>query len=102
MFAKGDRRLAPVILEAYKRGCYFDGWEECFKYDTWMQVFEDLGVDPRFYCQRPIGLDEVTLGLIWTTALPMISWCGSTTRLLLPRPPNPATVPAAAAVPIIC
>ena len=60
VFAKGDRRLAPVILEAYKRGCYFDGWEECFKYDTWMQVFEDLGIDPRFYCQRPIGLDEVT------------------------------------------
>ena len=29
VFAKGDRRLAPVILEAYKRGCYFDGWEEC-------------------------------------------------------------------------
>ena len=52
VFAKGDRRLAPVILEAYKRGCYFDGWEECFKYDTWMQVFEDLGIDPKFYCQR--------------------------------------------------
>jgi len=60
VFAKGDRRLAPVILEAYKRGCYFDGWEECFKYDTWMQVFEDLDIDPKFYCQRPIGLDEVT------------------------------------------
>ena len=60
VFAKGDRRLAPVILEAYKRGCYFDGWDECFRYDTWMQTFEDLGVDPFFYCQRPIGLDEVT------------------------------------------
>ena len=60
VFAKGDRRLAPVILEAYKRGCYFDGWEECFKYDTWMKVFEDMGVDPKFYCQRAIGLDEVT------------------------------------------
>ena len=34
VFAKGDRRLAPVIVEAYKRGCYFDGWEECFKYVT--------------------------------------------------------------------
>ena len=62
VFAKGDRRLAPVILEAYKRGCYFDGWEECFKYDTWMQVFEDMGIDPKFYCQRAIGLDEVTPG----------------------------------------
>ena len=52
--------LAPVIVEAYKRGCYFDGWEECFKYDTWMQTFADLGIDPAFYCQRPIALDEVT------------------------------------------
>ena len=60
VFAKGDRRLAPVIVEAYKRGCYFDGWEECFKYDTWMQTFADMGIDPAFYCQRAIGLDEVT------------------------------------------
>ena len=60
VFAKGDRRLAPVIVKAYKRGCYFDGWEECFKYDTWLQTFADLGIDPAFYCQRPIGLDEVT------------------------------------------
>ena len=47
-------------MEAYKRGCYFDGWEECFKYDTWLQTFADLGIDPAFYCQRPSGLDEVT------------------------------------------
>ena len=60
VFAKGDRRLAPVIVEAYKRGCYFDGWEECFQYDTWLQTFADMGIDPAFYCQRPIGLDEVT------------------------------------------
>ena len=37
-----------------------DGWEECFQYDTWLKVFEDMGIDPKFYCQRPIGLDEVT------------------------------------------
>lgn len=60
VFAKGDRRLAPALVEAYKRGCFFDGWEECFRYDTWMQVFADLGIDPYFYCQRPIALDEVT------------------------------------------
>ena len=47
-------------MEAYKRGCYFDGWEECFQYDTWMQTFADMGIDPAFYCQRAIGLDEVT------------------------------------------
>lgn len=60
VFAKGDRRLAPVLVEAYKRGCFFDGWEECFDYDKWMQTFADMGVDPAFYCQRAIALDEVT------------------------------------------
>lgn len=60
VFAKGDRRLGKVLLEAYRRGCAFDGWEEHFLFDTWMQVFEDLGVDPSFYVHRPIGLDEVT------------------------------------------
>ena len=58
VFAKGDRRLAPALVEAYRRGCYFDGWEECFQYDTWMKVFEDLGIDPHFYCNRAISLDE--------------------------------------------
>ena len=60
VFAKGDRRLAPVLVAAYRNGCYFDGWEECFKYDTWMETFAKLGVDPHFYANRPIGLDEVT------------------------------------------
>ncbi len=60
VFAKGDRRLSKVLVEAYRRGCYFDGWDDCFHYDTWLQVFEDLGLDTRFYANRMIGLDEIT------------------------------------------
>lgn len=60
VFAKGDRRLAPVIVEAYRRGCFFDGWEECFRYNTWVEVFRDLNVDMDFYAHRAIALDEVT------------------------------------------
>ena len=60
MFAKGDRRLGRVLLEAYRRGCFFDGWEEHFHFDTWMQTFADLGVDPAFYVNRPLALDETT------------------------------------------
>lgn len=60
VFAKGDRRLGKVLLEAYRRGCYFDGWEEHFYYDTWMETFRDLGLDPAFYANRVIALDEVT------------------------------------------
>jgi radical SAM superfamily enzyme YgiQ (UPF0313 family) len=60
VFAKGDRRLGAVLLEAYKRGCYFDGWDDHFLYDTWLAVFRDLGVDPAFYANRAIPVDEVT------------------------------------------
>ncbi len=60
VFAKGDRRLGRVLLEAYRRGCFFDGWEEHFHFDTWMQTFADLGVDPAFYVNRPLALDETT------------------------------------------
>lgn len=60
VFAKGDRRLAAVLVRAYQLGCYFDGWEECFRYDAWMQAFAELGIDPHFYANRAIGLDEVT------------------------------------------
>ena len=60
VFAKGDRRLAPVILDAYRHGCYFDGWEEHFKYAEWLECFNRAGLDPQFYSRRVIGLDEVT------------------------------------------
>ena len=58
VFAKGDRRLGDVLLEAFRRGCYFDSWEEHFRFDTWMQVFRDMGVDPAFYANRALGFDE--------------------------------------------
>lgn len=58
VFAKGDRRLGAVLLEAFRRGCYFDSWEEHFHFDTWMQVFRDMGVDPAFYANRALGFDE--------------------------------------------
>lgn len=59
VFARGDRRLCDVMYEAYKRGCKFDSWDEHFKYDTWMQVMDDLGIDPAFYANRKRSYDEV-------------------------------------------
>ena len=53
VFAKGDRRLGAVLLEAFRRS-----WEEHFHFDTWMQVFRDMGVDPAFYANRALGFDE--------------------------------------------
>jgi radical SAM superfamily enzyme YgiQ (UPF0313 family) len=58
VFARGDKSLGLVILEAWKRGARFDGWTECFDMKRWEDAFRDLGVDPEFYACRPRGLDE--------------------------------------------
>lgn len=57
-FARGDRRLADVIIKAYELGCKFDGWQEHFKYDKWMEAFEACGIDPDFYT-RERSYDEI-------------------------------------------
>jgi radical SAM family uncharacterized protein/radical SAM-linked protein len=49
VFSRGDRRLGPAILEAWKRGCRFDGWSEHLRFDTWASVFADLGLDAAGY-----------------------------------------------------
>ena len=59
VFARGDRRLAPVIKRAVELGCKFDGWGEYFRFDLWMQAFEDCGIDPDFYCARQREYTEI-------------------------------------------
>ncbi|EHQ91880.1 TIGR03960 family B12-binding radical SAM protein [Desulfosporosinus youngiae] len=59
VFAKGDRRLAPLLEWAVKRGCRFDGWSEQFQYDVWMEGFKELGIDPRFYANRAMDYDDI-------------------------------------------
>lgn len=58
VFARGDRRLLPAVIEAVKSGCRFDGWDEHFKFDKWMQAFEKCGIDPDWYL-RERSYDEV-------------------------------------------
>lgn len=59
VFARGDRRLGPVLLRAHELGCRFDGWADHFDMDKWMQAFEDTGVDPDWYALRERNFDEV-------------------------------------------
>lgn len=59
VMARGDRRLCEAIYEAWKAGCKFDGWDECYKYDVWMEVFGRLGIDLDFYAHRVRSYDEI-------------------------------------------
>lgn len=59
VFARGDRRIAQVILAAYERGCLFDSWSEFFDNDKWMECFEACGIDIGFYTTRTRAENEI-------------------------------------------
>lgn len=59
VLARGDRRVCPVIYEAFKMGCKFDSWGEYFHFDVWMNAFEKCSVDPKFFANRRREYTEV-------------------------------------------
>ncbi len=59
VFARGDRRVAEVILDAYKSGCVFDAWNEYFHYDKWLEAFDKNGLSIEFYNERERSIDEI-------------------------------------------
>lgn len=52
ILARGDRRVADVLEATYKKGAIFDAWSEYFRYDLWMEAFEEAGINPEFYTLR--------------------------------------------------
>ena len=63
-FARGDRRLGPVIETAVKSGARLDGWDEYFNYAKWYDAFRTCGLEESFYTTRGYGEDEI---LPWDT-----------------------------------
>lgn len=59
VFARGDRKVADVILKAYEKGCIYDAWGEYFKYQTWVDCFNECQVDMDFYTTRTRSDEEI-------------------------------------------
>lgn len=59
VFARGDRKLCKVMLKACEKGFRFDGWNDCFDFDAWMDIFKECGIDPDFYTTRKRSFDEI-------------------------------------------
>ncbi|HMC66553.1 MAG TPA: hypothetical protein VKI65_16590 [Gemmataceae bacterium] len=59
VLTRGDRRIAPALEEAWRRGCRLDGWCECFQPKIWWQTFADLGIDSASYSQRTRPMSEL-------------------------------------------
>ncbi len=49
VMARGDRRLAPVIERAWRRGARFDSWDECADLDRWREALAHFDLDPNAY-----------------------------------------------------
>ena len=64
VFARGDRRLGPVIETAVRSGAMLDGWDEYFNYAKWYAAFRQCGIEEDFYTVRGYGEEEI---LPWDT-----------------------------------
>ena len=49
VLARGDRKVAKVILNAYKKGSFFDSWGEFFSRENWDTAFSEEKVEKQVY-----------------------------------------------------
>jgi len=68
VFSRGDRRLAPVLVNAHHRGCRLDAWSEELRLEPWLEAFKDAGLDPDFYLrarnpEEPLPWDHLDCGV---------------------------------------
>ena len=69
LWARGDRRLLPLLIEAYRLGCCFDGWTDHFRYDRWLEACRKTGIDmdhpvaPRRRLEEPLPWDHIDSGV---------------------------------------
>lgn len=68
--SRGGRDLAPVIVEAWRRGARFDAWTEQFSLSRWEEAAESCGIDLRVVAQTPYDLD---VRLPWEHVSPGVS-----------------------------
>ncbi|MEQ2444643.1 TIGR03960 family B12-binding radical SAM protein [Pseudoflavonifractor sp. CLA-AP-H29] len=59
VFARGDRRVADVIEEAWRNGAKFDSWSEYFDFQHWQDAFASCGLSMDFYAARQRDKDEI-------------------------------------------
>ena len=57
--ARGDRRCAQVILNAYEKGAIYDAWSESFDYHIWKEAFAETNTDIDFYTLRERSTEEI-------------------------------------------
>lgn len=68
VFARGDRRLAGLIEEAWKRGARLDAWSDHFNLKLWQEAAQALNLELTAYLRRrtpeePLPWDHLDVGV---------------------------------------
>jgi radical SAM family uncharacterized protein/radical SAM-linked protein len=58
LWSRGDRRLFPLLLSAYQKGCRFDGWSDHFDDQKWIRSMQEKNIQFEQYL-RPRSLNEI-------------------------------------------
>ncbi len=85
--ARGDRRIANIIYNAWKGGARFDGWDETFDYNLWVKCVEESGIDTQIFLgtipmNGKLAWDHIDVGL--TERFLEIEWKKATHNRLSP------------------
>jgi len=59
ILARGDIRLAGVIELAFRAGCRFDEWFECFRWDLWQNAFRQMGLRPESLAEKTYRREDL-------------------------------------------
>jgi len=68
IFARGDRGLAAVVENAYRRGALFCSWSDHLRLEPWLAALADEGLSPDVYHARrdpdaPLPWDHLNVGV---------------------------------------
>lgn len=68
VFSRGDRRLAPVLESAYRKGAIFTSWIDQFELAPWLESLAEHGLDPLeftagFPTDAPLPWDHLRSGV---------------------------------------
>ncbi|MCR5743606.1 MAG: TIGR03960 family B12-binding radical SAM protein [Lachnospiraceae bacterium] len=59
VLARGDRRIAPALVEAYRKGSIFDAWSDYFVFDNWLEAFAKYDITFEYYNERERVFEEL-------------------------------------------
>jgi radical SAM family uncharacterized protein/radical SAM-linked protein len=68
VLGRGDRTLAKVIYSAWEKGAKFDGWNDKFRYNIWLNAFKKNNITMDHYIKEipediPLPWDHIDKGI---------------------------------------